>query len=560
MNRTRTAAARRRSLAGAVMVLLMLALVAPASAQDLDPLRQASCRSLFAGTASTPKEYLPPDLPPDTDRELNERAVTVPTDAEIAALPQRIDLRTDTESFNARYEFALLDGEVFVRQRAAAAGLWRMLRLPRCFAGHVRAISADDEEVIAIDERRGVYTMDYGLNEIWTFNWTARWGPYFWANLGIELPADTVQWSLSDLTAKADGGFTDDAGNFHSSGGVTTIYVLRGDRQRITYLDPWLPIDYSYEMCGPRRGTLRMSSISASGSSTFAAGVDGSLWTRLYDFDISGANTIFVDYSYEDQRNAPSPRVQLPAPQWVEQPAPPGLYTDLVSIEKTGRESKFRVLRVEGVDDYETGYWEKDWNDRAWTFHATGTPLRGNTLPLAGESPIGPVEDLAFSGTVDGVPVAIPDFNPYCTPATFRVGSGDGAVDLTIHAVDGLRQEQRARGLDNTPREYYVVIETPRDVLDSLDSRAPEVAAFIRGPLGNQRFATAALSVTAVNLRFGFKVEQGCHELERIENGTVSPTEPPPFALRPRLPVDPGADLAALSGAWDYSRTAWRCH
>jgi hypothetical protein len=534
-----------------------------ATAQSLeDPTREASCAALLAGTASTPKDQLPPRAPDALTPTLNDQAATPAAEDHAARLPERVDLRTSTESFNARYDFALLDGQIFVRERGSAEA-WLRLNLPACFAGRVTAISADDEELIAVDPERSVYTMDYALGDVWTFNWTARWGPHFWANVGIELPADTAAWTLSNLTAKADGGWVDEAGNFNSSGGVTTVFVLREDRQRITYLDPWLPIDYSYEMCGPQRGTLRLSGISASGSTTFVAGMNGSLWTRLYDFDTSGANSIFVDYSYEDQRGLSDHRVQLPASPWVEHDPPPGRYTDLVSIEKIFREDKTdmtRRLRVEGAQDGATGFWEKDWRDDEWTFVPTGRELLGNPLPRAGQQTHGPAEDFRFTGTIGNTEVSVPNFNPYCGDSDLIVRSGTEELTLTLHSVDGLRQEQRARGLDDTAHEYYGVIEVPPSVLENLDDLDPELRAFVQNELGGMRYAPFAVSAFSDRIRLGSKIEVPCYEL--IRSGGIDdtyPHEPYPDTVKPRPPLDLGADLAAYSAAWDYGRTRWRC-
>ena len=86
------------------------------------------------------------------------------------------------------------------------------------------------------------------------------------------------------------------------AGKVSHIWGLRAGGQRLTFWDPWLALDESYEMCGPHRGRFRAVNLSASGSFVFVVGRHGDLFTRLYDFDISGHDPVFFKYSYEDQR------------------------------------------------------------------------------------------------------------------------------------------------------------------------------------------------------------------------------------------------------------------
>ena len=72
------------------------------------------------------------------------------------------------------------------------------------------------------------------------------------------------------------------------AGKVSHIWGLRPGGRRMTFWDPWLPLDESYEMCGPHRGRFRAVNLSASGSYVFVIGRRGDMFTRLYDFDISG--------------------------------------------------------------------------------------------------------------------------------------------------------------------------------------------------------------------------------------------------------------------------------
>src|SRR4051812_4650095 len=96
--------------------------------------------------------------------------------------------------------------------------------------------------------------------------------------------------------------------------------MLRGGGQRVVYMDPWLPADDSYEECGPRRGRFRAIALSAAASTVFVIDRAGAMYTRTNDFDMSGADSFFLKYSYADQRGKAGAPIQLPPLDWVRQP------------------------------------------------------------------------------------------------------------------------------------------------------------------------------------------------------------------------------------------------
>ena len=434
--------------AAAVAALL---LPSAAIAQDpADPVHEGaveqSCKSLQGGTAG-----LPDHVPAESGAE---PPATWP-EAPPGLLPSEVDLRTPSESFNRLYEFATREGRIYVRAREAN-GPWRQMPLPLCFDGRVASISLDDDELIALDDSRRVYTMDNALKDPTAFNWTNRWGTPFWTGLGYTLPA-TRAWSWSVISPLEDENWTDPAGNRTAvgSGKVSHIWGLRPGGRRITFWDPWLPLDESYEMCGPHRGRFKAVNLSASGSFVFVIGRRGDMFTRFYDFDISGHDAVFFDYSYEDQRGkGDGAPIQLPAARWVEQPKIAGRITSAISIHKTGVDAIHRILRVEGKRHGETGYWERDVAEpRAdgWQFHATGLPLARKRLrnPRRDTSRrrLGRSENRRYGDLLN--------YNVYCSPARIR----RGGRTLLLHHVDGLRQQARSRGLDDVPRMQYGAVE-----------------------------------------------------------------------------------------------------
>ena len=470
----------RRAVAAVALALVQG--VAPAAAGPVDEgIREQSCKELAASTVGFPDQApeepgagLPATWPP----------------APAGLLPKRVYLRTATDSFNRRYAFATRGGEMYAQ---LPGGPWRQMPLPPCFDGRVKSIAVDDDELIALDDSRRIFTMDNALKDASLFNWTSRWGTPFWAGPGYQLPGGIRAWSWSVVSPLEDGRWTDPAGNHTAigSGKVSHIWALRSGGRRIGFWDPWLPLDESYGMCGPLRGRFSAVNLSASGSTIFVIGRRGDMFTRLYDFDLSGHDPLFFDYSYENQRgrgdDAP---IQLPAARWVHHPKVPGPITSAISIHKVGRDTVHRTMRVEGLG----GYWEKDvtrLDPGAWRFHATGQPARGRRLsnPRRDTSRRGLARAKTFRFA--GGRLGVRDFSVHCSPARLRVG-GAGPFTLVLHAVDGLRQQSRSYGLDDVPREYYGDIEVPKRSLRR---------AFVKTKLGGRRFTDVTLQVTSSELR-----------------------------------------------------------
>jgi hypothetical protein len=460
-----------------VLAVLSAMAAAPAGfAASPDPIEQGlieqSCKSLQGGSAGTPYD------------ESDAGGPTFPAawpEAPEGLLPAHVYLRTQTETFNRKYEFATRGGEIYGRPRNSVDP-WRELPLPLCFDGRVGSISLDDDEMIALDDARRVYTMDNALKDPASFNWTSRWGTPLWAGPGYALPGGSIAWAWSVISPLEDKAWTDPAGNHMAigSGKVSHIWTLREGGQRLTFNDPWLPLDESYEMCGPRRGRFRAVNLSASGSEIFVIGAHGDLFTRLYDFDLSGHDAFFFTYSYDDQRGkGDSAPIQLPAAPWKMQPKVPGKITSAISVEKTGIDAVHRILRVEGEQDGKTGYWERDIAQppsAGWAFHATGAPLSRKLLdnPPHDTSTIGlgKAEDYAYEMKTKKMTAELLDFNPYCSPAQLRITENGKTRMAKLHVVDALRQDVRARGLDDNPRDYYGAIEDPPGKFETVSVKA----------------------------------------------------------------------------------------
>ena len=331
------------------------------------------------------------------------------------ALPPRIHLRTDKAGFNSIWQYALYGGNLYAKS-AKTQGDWRIAPVPQCLQGQMTALSVDESRLVVLVYGGRAATLESAdeTPELWW--WTTRFGSPIWLNPGgTRVRPDQRAWSFSWLDPiytsvipfRQEATWTDTAGHKQPVGGagVTTVYTLSKGGNRIFILDPWLPgadplkpsdkrfsDDYSYEMLGPLDGRFVSRNLSSSGSTTFVINDYGDMYTRLWDFDISGADTLFFSYTPENQGNlqgAPNnfegffaqypflrsifpqayAKFQLPPPAWVRQPKVPGEITSAITIRQTGFSSDKRELRVEGRRDGRNGYWFKPIDpNTSWSF------------------------------------------------------------------------------------------------------------------------------------------------------------------------------------------------
>lgn len=438
----------------------------------------------------------------------------------LTELPDIVHLKTNTLSYNSRYYYGVLDGELWIKpnvERTSSDGPWERVPLTPELEGRVSMVSVDDHGLVVFDtDQRLTWSMNEALNVPMIPKWTTSWGAPLATGPGMSLPGPLLKWEWAVLTRAADEYFVDPAGNHQlvGLGTVAHIFALNSDGQRITYMDPILPVDTSYEMCGPHRGRLQMVNLSTSGSTTFVMNRYGDMYTRLYDFDISGADTLFFRYTYESMPGVSGAPIQLPAPDWIMHPRIDGQITDRITIFKTGIGSDSRILRVEGLNaEGDVGYYEKPitgMRTSDWEFHATQEPLHGKLLDNAGLADrsmetIGAGEDRRYALHGDGWDAALLDFNLYCSPAALRIELDDGEVlDLVLHHADAIRQTERVGRFTEEPRELNGAIEVPETLWERRDQLGAAATAFLSMHLSTtSRFTTvpltAALSTVSVN-------------------------------------------------------------
>ncbi|WP_371864991.1 hypothetical protein [Gordonia spumicola] len=468
--------------------------------------------------------------------------------------PQRVELRTETAQFNLHWEFALVGHRLIARPRSTTQ--WRAVPLPSCLSDRLVAISLDDDELVGIDAQGWIYTMDNVNQSPRLWNWTSAWGAMLWTAPGRTLPGrKTGGWALSVTSPSDNRVYQDIAGRVHPSGQakMTMIPSLTGDGSRITYADPWLPNDDSYEVGGPLGGRFRSTSLSAAASTMFVMNKYGDMFTRTFDFDSSGSDSVFFRYSWESQRGKPSATdlttetwdrstaaVQLPAPDWARQPKIPGRITSTITVVATGPGVEKRELRVAGARAGAVGFWHKALHATAWSFTATGGPLPGRPLQnspsdRSSETLADPVPwNLSASlpsrkAVVDGqtlidigLPYSVVDprlldrvgltaprsgyrlqvtaFDPAVTTRPAVVVTPTGArIPVLLHTADGMRMTPSRPGLTSTPRHLVGAVALD-DATFARRASDTAIAAFVRDWMRGEAIAPITLSATTTSL------------------------------------------------------------
>jgi hypothetical protein len=367
-------------------------------------------------------------------------------------LPADIVLKTETQTFGATHEFAILDGRIWWRARGkkewallppdglpAPKGRLEALKeltaelplAPQPFERPKRVVrlSADGDNLISVsDEGRIHYT------KVSTLEWTDVWGPP-----ALKGPLEVKEVLRGLAMSHRKTAYEDIDGNPHPvSAGVTTLYALSKDGRSLTFADPWLPPKFDHALCLPRQGAMIAAALAASASTIFVMDESGRSYTRLADFDTLGQDPA-LPYSYarEKRRGVKSVVRTLPAEDWKEQPKIPGAHTTRITIVQTGEGKAARELRVEGED----GYWSKPIDAAAWKFESR--PGLPKTAPraVANATVDGPTRPVVTKPAANaGITAALGPFDPLCPPTTLTLAKGNDTVKATLHwhpTIDG---------------------------------------------------------------------------------------------------------------------------
>jgi len=371
--------------------------------------------------------------------------------AKLAAdFPEKIYLKTATQSFNSRYYFVLRDHRIWCKpneETTGKKGEWELflgtgvpfgkqvVRFGE--AGKIAAISSDGMYLIALSED-GCFYRGYNLyNKLQKFTWTDKWGGIGAKGPGLKIARDDfITWHVSDVFPMYVKYYTDSKGIRHSTGlGVAHIYLLGKNGSDIRYNDWWLPPDMSRKFNSPENGGIKVVNMSVSASTVFVITGNGNCYTRLYDLDVCGDDDL-VTYSYFLDRKKPGIH-GLPAPGWVKHTlVSEGKITEIITIYQSGKTSGDRILRVEGSINDTTGYFEKHLKDAKWLFRKTGLPLIGEPILYSPHDSLYERKRYSYSGILESN-----DRNVYIHIKNFNPDEAEATITLSITGKDSTEQQ-----------------------------------------------------------------------------------------------------------------------
>ena len=377
------------------------------------------------------------------------------------AISDVVRIKSATATFTSAHELRLVDGKIWWRPRSATASAlepWALLPpggvpAPRSMIAETReklglrgairgapferpapllAISADGDDLIAVDARRHVY-----FTKLSKVDWSDRFGAGPRTS-PLRIPAGaTVALSVRRQA------YADIDGNLHPTPeAVSTLYALSADGTSLQFADRRRPTHFDGEMCLPERGAFRGSAMSAQASTVAVLDDAGRVFTRLADFDSLG-NDPKASYSWrrEHRTGARSDVRSLPPEAWRAQPPLPGPFAREITILQTGHDDAARELRV----PTKNGYYAKLILDDAWRLVPTGVP-RADAGPPSRVPPRVPRRGMTLAGALwQGATTRIEQFDPLCPPAQVIVERDDERVTLELWTRENLDHLVRGR-------------------------------------------------------------------------------------------------------------------
>jgi hypothetical protein len=510
-----------------------------------------------------------------------------------APLPEEVLVPTPTEAIGLGQLWAVRDGKLWVKPtRPGAPAGWRPYKdtgLPPDTKRPVVAIFADEDEhlTVATDDgllhhhENGAWHSLWGLPSLPEDPWAGR------APLALPVPLKTlragqVAYSMRHRNVLY---YEDIRGQqFHwGDVGCTSLFVLdERDDTRILFADPWIPPDFSREVCGPRitdgegaTSSVRLAAIAASASTLFVVARDGALFTRFDDYDHNGG-TPLLPYSYAETApqalpgTDPSSSIQiraLPGEDW--RPVVPiaregrGRISRHIAVLQTGVGNRARELRVVGDDaSGRRGLYRKELEAPAWRFEPRDIAVADDDWIDPRAPALAPVPALSFQGFVRGkeragararrfgdVSARTDDFWFHCSPFTLTLTVGQREVKILVHAVDGWTLFRGENPADDpfAPKPLKATLQLAPGEAEALDARTRRRLVELFGD---------ALGLEGPGRTFAFAMMASQREL------VLAPTGYPLTAARSRwelvLRAEPAAHARTLAHLTPASRLAAR--
>ena len=449
--------------------------------------------------------------------------------------PDSIALRTMTQTYCQYFDFELVNGRIYAKERGSKEwGLFLKTGLPKVGKNSpsmIREISADADSLYAFDDQGYLYYCYLAKTAPEKpFKWRRRYGfPKDRQFQQSEESSRKRAWSMG--ARRVEVLYQEDIyGNPHHYGtmGIETFYFLEEDGRCIRFCDSGLPQDFSHSIQVPEDGRLICENISASASTLFVIGNQGSMYTRLIDFDTMGCDPMFFQYTY-DQLEQKYPGTSyfsnyspwaLPAEDWKKQPdiklKGKARLTKMISIAQNGQGNSARELRVGGTNENgEIGYYHKMLNDSEWSFTKADIRLDpesflDKTKPELAESRLVNYSGyLAKNGeNLSDIKCEIKNVDLHSTgECELEISNGDEKYRCTLFLVEKWTYITRDDpGYDGTPRNYFITVECD---LSGLDKYSPEFRALISDMFAQKNHALFAVSGEATNGYFHMEFTGG---------------------------------------------------
>lgn len=408
-------------------------------------------------------------------------------------LPQKVLIRTMTQSYCKYYDFVLVDGRIYSKK--AGTDNWELfLKTGLPFSkgvgnkfetpAKIYEICADADSLYAFDDQGFIYGtfIADGAPER-PFRWKKLFGfPKFNNLQQNDQVVSKRGWSMG--CRRGDILWYEDIyGNQHHYGtmGLETLYFLTSDGMHIRFTDSGLPPDFSRQIEVPLDGRFISENISVSGDTIFLIGNRGTMFTRLIDFDTMGCDPMFFQYTYDKVPQKYSGREYLsnyspwalPAEDWKRQEGinleGKARLTKMISIAQTGLGNESRELRVAGTDkDGKTGFYSKMLNAAEWKFVPADLVLDESVFLNPQKEEIGPEAEFSYEGyllkngtrmndvtcSITGVSLASED------KCSVSVRRGTEVFESTLFCVEKWTYMRRYDpGFDGTARYYFITPE-----------------------------------------------------------------------------------------------------
>ncbi len=342
-----------------------------------------------------------------------EKSQSINVASPAAEFPEEVYVKTLTQTFLKGYQFILKDGKIYSKKDGETE--WQIFLKsgkPKD-AEEIREIYADGDCLFAFDDKGRlfkIYTQQFATEKPFVWKNTNGW-PQKTQLVQNDLIIKNRGWAMG-ARRKDVLWYEDIFGNQHHYGtmGLETIYFLSEDGQRILFTDSGLPNDFSKSIENPENGKFIAVNIANSASTLFLIGDDGTMYTRLIDFDTMGCDPMFFKYTYvkQEQKYTGSEYLSnyspwgLPAEPWKKEASikleGKARLTKFISIHQNGFGNSARELRVAGTDrEGNAGFYYKQILDDEWNFRKAPLEL-AETDFLQGDAKRGNTTDFSYSG------------------------------------------------------------------------------------------------------------------------------------------------------------------